>query len=128
MRHRIKALRKKNGDTLKNLANKINYDYSNLSKIERGKYEPSLELLRKIAEIYQVDMSYFFEKDEEYLIDENQIIGELDLCREELLNKYELALDGKKLTKTEIEFVIEVIRNLRTSIDESKNRIFFRDH
>jgi transcriptional regulator with XRE-family HTH domain len=128
MRNRIKALRKKNGDTLKNLANKINYDYSNLSKIERGKYEPSLELLRKIAETYQVDMSYFFEKDEECPIEENQIIGELDLCREEILNKYRLMIDGKKLTNTEIEFVIEAIRKLRTSIDENLNRIFFRDH
>ncbi|WP_410255766.1 helix-turn-helix domain-containing protein [Bacillus cereus] len=48
MNSKIKELRKKNGDTLKSLAEKINYDYSNLSKIERGIYTPSLTLLKKL--------------------------------------------------------------------------------
>jgi transcriptional regulator with XRE-family HTH domain len=121
MKYKIKVLRKKNGDTLKNLAKKINYDYSNLSKIERGLYEPSLELLRKIAETYHVDMSYFFEGDNDFTLDEAHFMGELDISGEELLKKYDLVLDGKKLSKSEIEFVIEVIRRLRMSFDENNN-------
>ena len=47
---KIKELRKKNKDTLKQLAEKVDYDYSNLSKVERGKYTASVELLKKITE------------------------------------------------------------------------------
>jgi transcriptional regulator with XRE-family HTH domain len=117
MNCKIKVLRKKHNDTLKDLSNKINYDYSNLSKIERGIYQPSLELLKKIANIYNVDMNYFFEEYNGYTPDENNFIGELDISHEELLKKYNLVLDGKKLSKSELEFVIEVVRNLRTTFN-----------
>lgn len=115
MIRKLKVLRKKNNDTLKSLANKINYDYSNLSKIERGIYQPSLELLAKIADVYNVEMNYFFEENNGYTPEESNFIGELDISHDELLKKYNLVLDGKKLSKTELEFMIEVIRKLRTS-------------
>jgi transcriptional regulator with XRE-family HTH domain len=114
---KIKVLRKKHRDTLKDLSNKINYDYSNLSKIERGIYQPSLELLKKIANVYNVDMNYFFD---DYTSDENKFMGELDISHEALLKKYKLVLDGQKLSKSELEFVIEVIRNLRTTFNNEK--------
>lgn len=115
MNGKIKVLRIKNNDTLKSLANKINYDYSNLSKIERGIYQPSLDLLGKIANIYNVDMNYFFEGNNTNTLEESNFMGELDISRKELLKKYNLVLDGKKLSKTEIEFIIEVIRKLRST-------------
>ncbi|KXY83670.1 helix-turn-helix transcriptional regulator [Bacillus sp. FSL W7-1294] len=40
MRFKIKETRKKFGDTLQSLAKKVEYDYSNLSKIERGSINP----------------------------------------------------------------------------------------
>jgi transcriptional regulator with XRE-family HTH domain len=114
MNNKIKVLRKENGDTLKKLAKKINYDYSNLSKIERGIYQPSLELLEKIADIYNVNLTYFFGEDTTYTLKENIFkIGEVNLNCEDLLKKYDLMLDGKKLSKTEFKFVTEVIRTLR---------------
>jgi transcriptional regulator with XRE-family HTH domain len=115
MKYKIKVLRKKHNDTLKSLANKINYDFSNLSKIERGIYQPSLEVLRKIAEVYNVDMNYFFEGDNGYTSEENILMGELDISHEELLKKYDIILDGKKLSKAELEFVIDIVRKLRTT-------------
>jgi hypothetical protein len=36
------------------------------------------------------------------------------------LKKYKLVLDGQKLSKSELEFVIEVIRNLRTTFNNEK--------
>jgi transcriptional regulator with XRE-family HTH domain len=112
MEYKIKLLRKENGDTLKELANKINYDYSNLSKVERGIYHPSLELLGKVADVYNVPMTYFFEK-ENYTSNEMNFLHEVDLNSEDLLKKYDLMLDGKKLSKTEFKFVTDVIRKLR---------------
>jgi transcriptional regulator with XRE-family HTH domain len=117
MEFKIKLLRKENGDTLKELANKINYDYSNLSKIERGIYQPSLELLEKVADIYNVPMTYFFEKDN-YTSNEINFIHKVNLNCKDLLKKYDLMLDGKKLSNTEFEFVTNVIRKLRQTFHE----------
>lgn len=122
MDYRIKQLRKKNGDTLKELAMKLNYDYSNLSKIERGIHVPSLELLRKIAEVYNVNMSYFFVGENRYTAAETSFMDELDICREEFLQKYNIMLDGQKLSKTELELIVEIIRKLRTSINANNSQ------
>lgn len=54
---KVKEIRKKYGDTLQSLSKKIDYDYSNLSKVGRGIYTPSLELLNKIAEVYQINIT-----------------------------------------------------------------------
>lgn len=122
MRHKIKEVRKKNGDTLKTLANKINYDYSNLSKIERGIYNPSLTLLQKIADIYAVDIKYLLglEQEDKRSLDENQFISDVDLNSTDLLEKYSLMLDGKPATKDEVELVIQVIRKLRETLQKQK--------
>lgn len=58
--NKIRELRKKNGDSLEELGKKINFNYSNLSKIERGERSPSVELLEQIAKLYDVSVSYFF--------------------------------------------------------------------
>ncbi|MEK4841376.1 helix-turn-helix domain-containing protein [Bacillus sp. FSL L8-0152] len=122
MGHRIKEIRKNNGDTLKTLANKINYDYSNLSKIERGIYNPSLILLQKIASIYAVDIKYVLgiEQNDECSLDETQFIKDIDLNSTDLLKKYNLILDGKPATKGEVELVIQVIRKLRETLQKQK--------
>ncbi|MEB4819580.1 helix-turn-helix transcriptional regulator [Bacillus toyonensis] len=122
MKHKIKEVRKKNGDTLKTLANKINYDYSNLSKIERGIYNPSLTLLQKIADIYAVDIKYLLglEQEDKRLLDENQFIRDIDLNSTDLLKKYSLMLDGKPATNDEVELVIQVIRKLRETLQKQK--------
>ena len=57
---KIRILRKENNDTLRSLADKIKYDLSNLSKIERGKYDITVDLLQKIIDVYKVDPRYFF--------------------------------------------------------------------
>lgn len=46
----IRALRKKRGETLEQLAFAIGTDPSNLSRIERGVQQPSAESLRTLAE------------------------------------------------------------------------------
>ncbi|HHT7228462.1 TPA: helix-turn-helix domain-containing protein [Bacillus cereus] len=104
MHVRIKETRKKFGDTLQSLAQKIDYDYSNLSKVERGVYAPSLELLYKIATTYNINVS-------ELLLDPNPN-GILNL--EESVSV--LAVDGQKLSTEELNFLIQSIRIFRQSI------------
>jgi len=57
---KIRILRTENKDTLQNLADKISHDKSNLSKIERGKYDIPVDLLQRIIDVYKVDPRYFF--------------------------------------------------------------------
>ncbi|PFA21876.1 MULTISPECIES: helix-turn-helix domain-containing protein [Bacillus cereus group] len=121
MNSKIKELRKKNGDTLKSLAEKINYDYSNLSKIERGIYTPSLTLLKKIANIYEVDMWDLLndEDEEKHKKNEKEFLQDLDMDSKELLYKYNITLDGKNITEDELEFIIHIIRKLRQAVDNT---------
>ena len=57
---RIKELRIEKNMTLKELGEEINFNYSNLSKIERGLRKPTLEFLESISTYYKIDISYFF--------------------------------------------------------------------
>lgn len=59
---KIKEFRIKNNDTLVNLANYLNIDVGNLSKIENGKRGLSKELLDKISHKYNLNL-----EDKQYL-------------------------------------------------------------
>ncbi|ARV91365.1 transcriptional regulator [Bacillus thuringiensis serovar roskildiensis] len=119
MKNRIKEVRKKNGDTLKDLAKKINYDYSNLSKIERGFYTPSIELLKRISIVYNVNLQYLIEMNLESKCtsNENLFIQDIYLDSDELFQKYNFILDGKQATVEEMELVIQIVRQIRKLID-----------
>jgi transcriptional regulator with XRE-family HTH domain len=117
---KIKELRKLNGDTLKQLASKINYDYSNLSKIERGIYSPSLSLLEKIANTYSVEVHTLFEAQENYTQEEESLIKDLDISSSEISKKYNIEIDGERITEEELKFIIGTIRILRDTIQNGK--------
>ncbi|MEH7354816.1 helix-turn-helix transcriptional regulator [Neobacillus drentensis] len=49
--NRIKKLRERHGLTLEEIGEKVHFNYSNLSKIERGVRKPTLELLEQLSEL-----------------------------------------------------------------------------
>lgn len=61
----IRTLRKENKDRLEDLGNKLGYSYGGLAKIERGEVKPSIDLLKKIANIYDRPVSYFIGTEQE---------------------------------------------------------------
>jgi transcriptional regulator with XRE-family HTH domain len=64
---KLRALRKKNNLTLKQLAEKLDFDsHSYLSAIEFGKKQPSIELVIKIAVLFKV-------KTDDLLFDQKEI-------------------------------------------------------
>ena len=99
---KIRQLRKENKDTLKQLAEKIDYDWSNLSKIERGTYGLTYDLLQKIIDVYEVSPSYFL--GEAYDVTETP----------ELDKKYKFVVDGVEATEREIVEAIRLIRHFRS--------------
>lgn len=62
---RIKDLRLGHGLTLKELGGAIDFNYSNLSKIERGNRKPAIEVLESLSNYFKIDMSYFFNSQNE---------------------------------------------------------------
>ncbi|MFJ7367556.1 helix-turn-helix domain-containing protein [Peribacillus frigoritolerans] len=119
--NKIKELRTKHGDTLKDLAQKINYDYSYLSKIERGMNTPSLPLLKKIADVYGVDLAYLIKIENKYTPAEQRFMQDMDANLEDLARKYNLILDGQEITPEEMEFMLGVIRKLRSTFQKEKD-------
>ncbi|MCP8967361.1 helix-turn-helix domain-containing protein [Ectobacillus ponti] len=120
MNRRIREIRKRHGDTLKSLAKKINYDYSNLSKIERGIYNPSLALLQKIADVYAISIHEFIETDKEqdYGAEDTQFVQELNLDSQRLTQQYKFLLDGQPITQEELEFMTDIVRKLRKTLEK----------
>jgi transcriptional regulator with XRE-family HTH domain len=119
---KIKELRLKNGDTLKELARKINYDFSYLSKIERGLNIPSISLLKKVSTVYNVNVTYLIENSRDnYTCEENDFINDLNIDMENILDKYHLTLDGKDITEEEYEFMVDVLRKLRSVLNKTND-------
>ena len=108
----IRKVRKENNDTLKQLADKIEYDESNLSKVERGKYRASTELLKRITQVYNLSPLYFgvffTESESELVLEENLELPDLK-------KKYHFEVDGVAATDEEIKEAIRLIRFLRSN-------------
>lgn len=58
MKNRIKELRQKNNLTLKELGQKVGMANNTLSQYETGKREPKLETWKKLADFFDVPVSY----------------------------------------------------------------------
>lgn len=114
MRFKIKETRKRFGDTLQSLARKINYDYSNLSKVERGVYTPTVDLLQKIATTYNIEICD--------LIFPSSITGKknLDIEDMELLECYTFTLNEEEISKEELLFLIQTLKVMRQTIKNIK--------
>lgn len=87
---RIKELREKRGLTQFKLAELINMEASNLSKIERGVQIPKEESLEKFAKVFEVDIKDLF--DYGHFSDRKTLIKKINTVLENLeddeLRKY----------------------------------------
>ncbi|MFC4320729.1 helix-turn-helix domain-containing protein [Litchfieldia salsa] len=101
---RIKELRIDHGMTLKELGHAINFNYSNLSKIERGHRKPTIEFLECLSFFFNIHISYFFDEG----------IGKRNLCKEEhewisLSNE----MKHQNITIEEVRELVNVLNNSR---------------
>ena len=62
---RLRKLRTLHEESLRDLASRIGVNYSTLHKIEKGENYPSIEVLDKLADRYNVPRSYFFGETQE---------------------------------------------------------------
>jgi len=94
-----------------------------LSSIENGRKKPSLDLILKAAEYYQVQPGFFFQDQpevniDEFLTDKNlEFIQDLNLeDKDKLINKYSIKFQGQELTERELKGIMAYLESLR-SID-----------
>ena len=73
----ITLLRKQNKWTQSELADKLNYSDKSISKWERGESIPDIEMLCKIAEIFNVNIEYLTKEHSEKEIKKNQNGGNI---------------------------------------------------
>lgn len=101
---KLVRLRKKKKWSQQDLCDRIGVHSAHLSRLENGKSQPSVELLRKIAKAFNVTM--------DYLLDEN--IDELtpvSIKDQALANKLELI---EQLEKEDKQTIINVIDSMLT--------------
>jgi putative transcriptional regulator len=63
MKNRIRVLRAERGWTQADLAERLEVSRNSVNAIENGKYDPSLPLAFKIAEIFKLRIEEIFQKD-----------------------------------------------------------------
>lgn len=105
---KIRKLREQHEDTLTSLGKAVNFNFSNLSKIERGERRADADLLKRIATHYDVPVSYFFGE-------EVNLPQELkDLGVDWIAFSEEMKKDG--LTPEEIRRYVEIVKQLKGNL------------
>jgi transcriptional regulator with XRE-family HTH domain len=111
---KINQLRVEKKLSMRELGEKIGISHAHISKLESGINSPSVELLEKLAEFFDIDVSYFFSKEDEgFTINESSVLYSTDLSVESLKENFNLEIDGKPATDEEIEEMIKHIRLYR---------------
>lgn len=122
--HRIRSGYK----SQRQLSDRSGVSQTTISRLERGDQKPSIETLKELAP-YLTSTSYgemllacgYWDDDisEELheLTEDNKtkkFINELDLTNEELLEQYDIKIDGKSLSKEDAQIIINFIREKRS--------------
>ena len=94
---RIKNLRKSNGMSQRKLADLMEVNHSGSCKMENGKSYPSRKNAEKLAHIFAVDLSTFYEPDNE------------DIKRVTLGQRIDKRLEGLELTEEQTEKLSKAI-------------------
>jgi transcriptional regulator with XRE-family HTH domain len=104
---KIREVRQKNGNTLEELAKKLNFNTSNLSKIERGIRRPTIELIEQISKIYDVPLTYFFGE-------KGDVPKELKELGTDWVAFVE-EMEEKEITPDEIKAILEIMNKMKKS-------------
>ncbi|ACT03607.1 helix-turn-helix domain-containing protein [Paenibacillus sp. JDR-2] len=112
--NRIAGLREERKWTQEQTASKLGISRAALSHYEKNRREPDTETLAKFADLYQVTIDYLVGRTTNTQAalseDVRNFVDHLELSDEELLEKYNLSVDGRKLTAEETKRFIAFVR------------------
>lgn len=117
---RIAELRKKRGMNQESLASLLGITRASLSHYETDRREPDYEILTKMANLFRVSFDDLMgRKQDEPPADPSKHITEflnrVELADDSVSSRYELMIDGRKLTAEETRRFIAYIRSERAS-------------
>jgi transcriptional regulator with XRE-family HTH domain len=112
--NRIAFLRDQRGLTQEELSSSLGISRAALSHYEKNRREPDTETLGKIADLFQVSLDYLVGRTSQLTatldVDVRQFADELELADAELLERFALTIDGRKLTAEEARRFIAFVR------------------
>ncbi|MBO2943809.1 helix-turn-helix transcriptional regulator [Paenibacillus sp. F411] len=115
---RIAALREQRGWTQEELATSIGITRAALSHYEKNRRKPDFETLTGLADRFNVSIDYLIGRtgNEKMVMepDVRQFVDELELSDEDLLNRFHLTVDGRKLSEEEARRFIAFVRMERS--------------
>jgi transcriptional regulator with XRE-family HTH domain len=111
---RLAFLRDQRGWTQEQLASSIGISRAALSHYEKNRREPDSETLTKVADLFKVTIDYLVGRTQNPHMaldaDVGQFVDQLELSDEEILDKFTLTIDGRKLTPEEARRFIAFVR------------------
>lgn len=97
---KLKQLRKERGLTLATLADKIGSDYQQLSRIERGKSRLTVDVLMKMANVFDTSIDQLVSGQVSEEPKKTTVEGASGICQDklgEILEKLDVVLQQKKI-------------------------------
>ncbi|MFD1953764.1 helix-turn-helix domain-containing protein [Paenibacillus thailandensis] len=112
---RIRNFRKKRNLSQDELADLIGKTRSNVSSYETDRSAPPSDVLAKLAEIFGTSTDYLLGKTQSSLPADakDRFVDSLDLGNDDMLEKFDLILDGKVLDKEQFKMAVAFLRTLQ---------------
>ncbi|KKO51000.1 helix-turn-helix domain-containing protein [Paenibacillus sp. DMB20] len=112
--NRIAELREQRGWTQEELATSVGITRAALSHYEKNRRKPDFETLTRLADRFNVSIDYLIgrTKHEKMNMDSDarEFADSLELSDEDLLERFNLMIDGRKLTEDEAKRFIAFVR------------------
>lgn len=112
--NRIAELREKQGWTQEELASTVGITRAALSHYEKNRRKPDFETLTLLADRFNVSIDYLIgrTKHEKMSMDSDvrEFVDGLELSDQDLLERFNLTVDGRKLTEEEAKRFIAFVR------------------
>ncbi|MBP1154384.1 MULTISPECIES: helix-turn-helix transcriptional regulator [unclassified Paenibacillus] len=115
---RIASLREKHAMTQEELSNKLGITRASLSHYENNRRAPDYDTITKIAGFFRVSIDFLLGRtDDPYIVLDEEVrefVDSLELSDNNILDKFALTIDGKKLTAEEAKRFIAFVRAERS--------------
>ncbi|WP_018757557.1 helix-turn-helix domain-containing protein [Paenibacillus terrigena] len=112
--NRISELREQKGWTQEELATMIGISRAALSHYEKNRRKPDFETLTQLADLFQVSIDYLIGRTNtsQHVLDPEieHFTEQLELADSELLERFNLTVDGQQLTDDEARRFIAFVR------------------
>ncbi|MDP1509782.1 helix-turn-helix transcriptional regulator [Paenibacillus sp. CMAA1739] len=111
---RIAELRELKGLKQEELAQSLGITRAALSHYEKNRRKPDFETLTKLADIFEVTIDYLVGRTSQPTAildsDVREFVDQLELSDEDILQRFNLTIDGRTLTEEEAKRFIAFVR------------------